>query len=111
MIKNTDLISLFEQSLRGVSQEKLEEVGTVVRIGDNVCTVWGLSNAMFGELVAFEGGNSGIIFQLDQDSVSVFLLDQNIPVAELEVVKRTHEVFKAPVGTQLIGRIISSEGK
>lgn len=111
MIKNTDLIALFEQSLHGVSQEKLEETGTVVRLGDNVCAVYGLTNAMFGELVTFEGGNSGIIFQLDQDSVSVFLLDQNIPVAELEVVKRTHSVFKAPVGMNLVGRIIGAEGK
>ena len=67
-MKNTDLISLFERSLRDLPEEQLEEVGTVIRVGDNICTVYGLSNAMLGELITFEGGNSGIVFQLNENS-------------------------------------------
>ena len=100
--KNTDLVSLFEQALSGVPEQKLEEIGIVVRVGDGICKVHGLANAVFGELIKFDGGNQGIVMQLDEDSVSVFLLGP-IPVAELEVAKRTGSDFKIPVGTILSG--------
>jgi F-type H+-transporting ATPase subunit alpha len=110
-MKNTDLVSLFERSLRDLPEEQLEEIGTVIRVGDNICTVYGLSNAMLGELISFEGGNSGIVFQLDENSVAIFLVDRTIPVAELETAKRTYSVFKTPVGMGLLGRVISAEGE
>src|SRR5579871_5876841 len=109
-MKNTDLISLFERSLRDLPEEQLEEIGTVIRVGDNICTVYGLSQAMLGELISFEGGNSGIVFQLNENSAAIFLLDKTIPVAELETAKRTHSVFKIPVGMELLGRVISAQG-
>src|SRR5260221_6596779 len=108
-MKSTDLISLFERSLRDLPEEQLEEIGTVVRVGDNIGTVYGLSSAMLGELIDFESGDSGIILQLNENSVSVFLLDQTLPVAELETAKRSHAVFKTPVGMNLLGRIISAQ--
>ena len=109
-MKNTDLVTLFERSLRGVSQDNLEQVGIVIQVGDAMCRVHGLAQAVFGEFVEFEGGNKGIIFQLDEGVVSVFLLYNSIQVAELEVVKRTGSVFKTPVGSRLIGRIIDVMG-
>ncbi len=110
-IKSTDLIALFEESLRGLPQEKLQEIGIVVQVGDNVCKVHGLINAVFGELIEFDGGNRGIIFNLEEDYVSIFLLYMTVPVAELEVAKRTGGVFKAPVGDALLGRVINAVGK
>lgn len=110
-MKNTDLISLFERSLRDLPEEQLEEIGTVIRVGDNICTVYGLSNAMLGEVIIFEGGNSGIVFQLSENSVAIFLIDRSIPVAELETARRSHSVFKTPVGMELLGRVISTEGQ
>lgn len=110
-MNNTDLISLFERSLRDLPEEQLQEIGTVIRVGDNICTVYGLAHVMLGELITFEGGNSGIVFQLDENAVSVFLLDRLIPVAELEVAKRTHQVFKTPVGDSMLGRVMSAEGQ
>ncbi len=109
-IKSSDLISLFEKVLADVSPEKLDEIGVVIQVGDNVCRVYGLKNAVFGELVVFEEGNKGIILNLDEDFVSIFLLDVTIPVDELEVVKRTGGVFKAPVGMGLLGRVINAIG-
>ncbi len=109
-MKSTDLISLFERSLRDLPEEQLEEIGTVVRVGDNVCTVYGLTHVMFHELVLFEGGNRGIVFQIDENALSVFLLDRSISVAELEVVRRSHNVFKTPVSMNLLGRVINTEG-
>ncbi len=109
-IKCTDLVSLFEQSLQGVSQERLEEVGIVVKVGDGICIVHGLINAVYNELIEFEGGNKGIVLQLDEDSVSIFLLYTGIPVAELELVRRTRNIFQTPVGNELLGRVINAIG-
>jgi len=109
-MKSTDLVALFERSLRGVPQDSLEQIGVVITVGDTMCRVHGLDHAVFGEFVQFEGGNKGIIFQLDEGVVSVFLLYNSIQVTELEVVKRTGSVFKTPVGAQLIGRVIDVMG-
>ena len=109
-MKNTDLVSLFEQSLRGVESVAMQESGTVLQISDNVCTVYGLERVLFGELVRFEGGNTGIVFQLDQEVASIFLLDTAIGVKETEVVTRTGELFKVPVGDYLLGRVINAQG-
>ncbi len=110
-VKSTDLVSLFEDALKGVPHPELEETGIVVQVGDDVCRVHGLRNVVYGELVEFEGGNKGIVFNLDEYSVAVFLLYNTIPVQELEVVKRTGGEFKTPVGDALIGRVIDAVGK
>lgn len=109
-IKSSDLISLFEKSLTNLSQEKLEETGVVIQVGDNICKVYGLLNAVYGELIEFEGGNKGIIFSLEEDYVAIFLLYTTIGVAELEVAKRTGSVFKTPVGNNLLGRTLNAIG-
>lgn len=109
-LKNTDLVSLFEQALQDLSQTKVEESGIVIQVGDGMCAVHGLTNAVYGELVEFEGGNRGVVFNLDDDAVVVFLVYRAIPVATGEVVKRTGSVFKVPVGDALLGRVISATG-
>jgi len=111
IVKSTDLVSLFEKSLQDLAEEHLEEVGVVIQVGDGICRVHGLINAVYGELIDFEQGNQGIVFNLEEDSVAVFLLHTAIPVAELEVAKRTGHVFKAPVGMGLVGRVINAAGK
>jgi F-type H+-transporting ATPase subunit alpha len=110
-IKSSDLVSLFERSLTHFADEKFEEIGVVIQVGDTMCRVHGLKHAVLGELVNFEGGNKGIILSLDEDYVSIFLVDTAIAVSELEVVKRTGKVFKAPVGMGLLGRVVSSSGE
>lgn len=109
-IKSTDLVSLFEQSLRTSMQGKLEEVGYVIQTGDFACKIHGLSKAVYGELVEFEGGNKGVILSLEQEYVVAFLLFANIDVKELEVAKRTGEVFSIPVSTALLGRTVNALG-
>lgn len=110
-LKSTDLVSLFEKSLTGLVDQKLEEIGVVVTVADNICKLHGLKNAVFGEMVKFEGGNKGIIMSLDEDYVSVFLLYNNIPVVEFETAQRTGGVFKTQVGSQLLGRVVDALGK
>ncbi len=110
-LKSTDLISIFEKALSGLPQEKLDEIGIVVQVGDNICKIHGLTNAIYGELITFKGGNRGIIMSLDEDYVSVFLLFNTIPVSEFEVAQRTGSVFTIPIGDKLLGRIINAVGK
>ena len=78
-IKSTDLVSLFEQSLRALEKEKgskeLQDIGRVVQVGDENCRIHGLSSAVYGELLQFEGGNQGIVLDLKEDHLVAFLLD------------------------------------
>jgi len=110
-IKSTDLISLFEKVLEGQPNTNMQEIGIVIQVGDNICRIHGLMNATYGEVVDFAGGNKGIILDLSEDLVSVFLLENNIPVVESEIVKRTGHLFKTPVGMSLLGRVINAFGE
>lgn len=110
-VRSADLVSLFEKALSGTHDPKLEEIGTVFQVGDGMCRAYGLTRAMYGELIEFEGGNQGIVFSLEENFVSIFLLFAGIPVLESEVAKRTGQVFKAPVGPGLLGRVINATGK
>ncbi len=110
-VKSTDLISLFEQSLASVAQHDLQEVGIVIQVGDMNCKIHGLTNVLFGELLEFENGNKGIVFNLEEDVVTAFLLEGHKPVSELEAVRRTGSVFRVPVGAELFGRVINAQGK
>ena len=80
--KETDLISILEKALSAKPQEKLTEVGTVIKVGDGICKVYGLTNAVYGELIEFESGNFGIVLDLDEDYVSVMLLGSSRLVIE-----------------------------
>jgi F-type H+-transporting ATPase subunit alpha len=110
-IKSSDLVSLFQQSLENVSEEILQESGVVIQVGDAYCQVHGLMNALYGELVNFEGGNKGIILNLDENVASVFLLETLVPVNELERVFRTGQLFKTAVGNSLLGRVVNALSK
>ncbi len=109
-LKATDLVSLFEKSLEDFPDRNIEEIGFVVQVGDSICKVHGLTNAMYGELIKFDGGNQGIVLNMDEDYITVFLIYAHINVAELEIAKRTGSVFKAPVGDSLLGRVINAIG-
>lgn len=109
--KHVTLVSLFEKTLQNIPTDSLEEIGVVTHIGDNICTVQGLYNVLLNECVLFDGGNQGIVFQLDEHSVSIFLLHNTISVKELEVVKRTGTLFQIPLGKDLLGRVINPLGK
>lgn len=110
-VKSSDLVSIFEDVLKGGPEKNLQEVGVVLQVGDNVCRVHGLKNAIYQEVIEFEGGNKGIIFDLDEDFVSIFLLYNEPSVKEQEIAKRTYTTFKTPVGPGLLGRVINATGK
>ncbi len=110
-IKNVELVSLFEQAFSNGPAKDIDEIGTVVQVGDGSCKVHGLLNVVYGELVDFDGGNKGIVLDIDQELVSIFLLYNDVVVVENEVARRTNTVFKVPVGNKLLGRVINALGK
>ncbi len=113
MAKTEDvgLVSLLEKALKGDSAEKLESIGTVVRAGDGVALIYGLESALYYEVVKFEGGNIGVVMGLDEHFASVVFFDKSIPVVEQEIVRRTGQIFKVPVGEELLGRVIDVTGR
>lgn len=108
--KDTDLISLLEKALSQHPQEYPEEIGTVIKVSDGICKVFGLNNACLGEVIEFENGGRGIILDMDEDFVSVILFEGGKLVLEQDVAKRTGKVLSIPVGDQLLGRVISATG-
>jgi F-type H+/Na+-transporting ATPase subunit alpha len=108
--KDTDLISLLEKALSQQPQEYPDEIGTVIKVGDGICKVFGLNNANLGEVIEFENGGRGIILDMDEDFVSVILFEGAKLVLEQDIAKRTGRVLSIPVGDGLLGRVISATG-
>ena len=109
-IRSTDLVSLFEKALRAAQEGDMQESGVVIQVGDSICKVYGLNNAMYNELITFENGNSGIVMDLEEHVATIFLLQASIPVVELEVAKRSGAIFKVPVGMEMLGRVVNAVG-
>lgn len=108
--KDLELVSLLQKELQDKPHQQLDEIGTVVQVGDGICKVYGLLDAVYGELVSFEGGNKGIILNMSEDFVSIFVLSQAVAVSEGEIVKRTGQALKVPVGEAMLGRVIDALG-
>jgi len=89
----------------------LKEVGHVVQMGDGIAHVYGLENAMYGELVKFDKGQMGMIMSLEIDSVGVVVLGDYKNIKEGDLVERTGRVVEVPVGDELIGRVVDPLGK
>lgn len=86
------------------------DVGTVVTVGDGICTVYGLDNAMYGEMVAFPHGVYGMVMNLNEDSVGCVILGRENSIFEGDQVKRTGAVVSVPVGDALLGRVVNALG-
>ena len=88
----------------------LDEVGTVLQVGDGIARVYGLANAEYGELVEFDGGLKGIVLNLEEDNVGVVLLSPSRDVKEGSVVKRTQTIASINVGEGITGRVVNTLG-
>jgi len=92
------------------TQTKVEEGGTVLQIGDGIALVYGLENVQYGELVKFESGIDGIVFNLAEDNVGVALLGESKRVKEGDTVRRTERISSIKVGEGLLGRVVDTLG-
>lgn len=100
-----DRISSFETRLQ------VDEVGTVLTIGDGVARVFGLKNVMAGELVEFETGTRGMVLNLESNNVGVAVLGDDVQIREGSTVKRTEKIVEVPVGDALLGRVVDAIGQ
>ncbi|MEO1941996.1 MAG: F0F1 ATP synthase subunit alpha [Campylobacterales bacterium] len=89
----------------------VEEVGKVIYSADGIAKVYGLTNAMAGEMVEFETGEKGLIFNLETDSVGVVVLGKGTHITEGSSVKRLGKLISVPVGEGLIGRVVNALGE
>lgn len=112
MIKSEDIIKNLEEKLKNFKlNPKIENVGVVEKNNDGVIVASGLSKAFMGERVLFEDNTSGMILNLDEDSVAIILLGNGEHIREGSVVKRTEEVLSIKVSEELLGRVINPLGE
>jgi F-type H+-transporting ATPase subunit alpha len=111
-IKPAEISAILKQQLSGFeSGASLEEVGTVLQVGDGIARVYGLSNAQYGELVQFENGLEAIVLNLEEDNVGVVLLGPSTGIKEGSTVKRTQRIASLKVGEQVVGRVVNTLGE
>src|SRR5262245_16104780 len=92
------------------SKVEVAETGSVITVGDGVAKVFGLRNAMAGELVEFDGGVSGMVLNLEEDSAGIAVLGDDTSIKEGSPVKRTNRIVQVPVGEELLGRVVDVLG-
>src|SRR5438046_1464801 len=108
MIDSNEIIKQLEKRLQDFSADsKTQNIGTVEKNSDGVITASGLSQAVMGEIVEFEKGGNGVVFNLDEDSVSIILLDKNVDLKEGDIVKRTERILSVLASEELLGRVVN----
>ena len=110
-VKAAEVSAILKKQLSGYeAKASLDEIGTVLQVGDGIARVYGLSNAEYGELVEFEGGLEGIVLNLEEDNVGVVLLAPSRDIKEGAIVKRTKRIASIKVGEGITGRVINTLG-
>lgn len=110
-IKAAEVSAILKQQLEGFeATASLNEIGTVLQVGDGIARVYGLSNVQYGELVEFEGGLEGIVLNLEEDNVGVVLLGYSTAIKEGAIVKRTERIASLKVGEGIVGRVVNTLG-
>jgi len=99
---------LREQLAGSKSEAELEEVGTVLQVGDGVARIYGLSKVQAGELLVFENGLKALVLNLEEDNVGAVLLGESSEIKEGDTVKRTNEIASIQVGDGITGRVVNT---
>ena len=110
-VKAAEVSAILKKQLSNFdATASLEEVGTVLQVGDGIARVYGLSNAQYGELVAFDNGLEGMVLNLEVDNVGVVLLGPSKDIKEGATVKRTQRIASIKVGEEMVGRVVDTLG-
>ena len=111
-IKANEITQLIRQQIENYeSKIAVDEVGTVITLGDGIARVHGLDKVMAGELLEFPHNVAGIAMNLEEDQVGVVLLGEYTEISEGDEVKRTGRIMSVPVGEALVGRVVNSLGQ
>lgn len=110
-VKPAEVSAILREQLAGVKTEaELEEVGTVLQVGDGIARIYGLNNIQSGELIEFHTGLKGIALNLEEDNVGAVLLGSPKGIKEGDTVKRTGMISSIPVGEGVVGRVVDTLG-
>ena len=110
-VKPAEVSAILRQQLAGFKSESdLQEVGTVLQVGDGIARIYGLTNVQSGELIEFESGLQGIVLNLEEDNVGAVLLGPSKGIKEGDVVKRTNRIASINVGEGMLGRVVDTLG-
>ena len=111
-IKTDEITSIIKKEIQNYKQDlNVDEVGTVVEVGDGIARIFGLKNVMSGELVEFQNGVRGQAFNLEENSLGVVILGEYRHIEEGFTVKRTGKIFEVPVGHEMLGRVVNPLGQ
>ena len=110
-IRPDEISSIIRDQLsNSKSSTQLEEIGTVLQIGDGVARIYGLTNAQAGEIIEFENGTKGLVLNLEEDNVGSVLMGDYSDLKEGDSVKRTKEIASIKVGDGMCGRVVDTLG-
>src|SRR5688500_8037972 len=111
-INVSEITSVLKQEIAGFEQQlAVSEVGTVIEVGDGIARIYGLKNAMAGELLEFENGTMGQVFNLEEESIGAVIFGNYLDIAEGDSVKSTGRLLEVPVGEAVIGRVVNPLGQ
>jgi F-type H+-transporting ATPase subunit alpha len=111
-IKPSEVSRILKEQIQGLQAgATLEEVGTVIQVGDGIARLYGLNNVRSNELLEFENGISAIVLNLEEDNVGAVLLGPSDQIKEGDIAKRTGRIASIMVGESLLGRVINTTGK
>ncbi|MCS7280332.1 MAG: F0F1 ATP synthase subunit alpha [Desulfobacterota bacterium] len=110
-LKAEEISRIIEQKIASAERKiDLEETGIVISVGDGIARIYGLENAMAGELLEFPHGITGMVWNLEEDNVGAVIFGEDFKIKEGDIVKRTNRIAQVPVGEALIGRVVDSLG-
>ncbi|WP_107039544.1 F0F1 ATP synthase subunit alpha [Brumimicrobium mesophilum] len=111
-IKPAEVSAILREELSGFKTEaELQEVGTVLTVGDGIARIYGLGGVQYGELIEFDSGLQGIALNLEEDNVGVVLLGNSMHVKEGDTVKRLERIASVKVGEGIVGRVVNTLGQ
>ena len=111
-IRPEEVTSILAKELEGFERTiDKESVGTVLQVGDGIARVYGLMDAMVGELLAFPGDVMGIALNLEEDNIGAVILGSDEHIKEGDPVRRTGRIIEVPVGSAVSGRVVDALGR
>ncbi len=111
-LRADEISTLIQKQIQGFEETvELKETGRVISVGDGIARIYGLENAMAGELLSFPNDLSAMVLNLEEDNVGAILLGGDADVKEGDEVKRTGRIMEVPVGPEMVGRVVNGLGQ
>src|SRR3954466_6777959 len=111
-INVAEITSVLKREIASFEQKvQVSEVGTVIEVGDGIARIYGLRGAMAGELLEFENGTMGQVFNLEEDTIGAVIFGNYLEIKEGDTVKSTGRLLEVPVGDAVIGRVVNPLGQ